>query len=309
MSTPLNTPAAGALLSASGLRHAYGQRQVLDGVDLEVRRGEIVALLGANGAGKSTLLSILTGLRAPDAGQVRVLGRDPRERGARSAFGAMLQDGELPPSLRVGELIEFFRSLYPQPMALDEAVALADLQDLLGHAVGALSGGQKQRLKFALAVAGDPPLLFLDEPTVAMDSASRRLLRDALRARVAGGRAIVLTTHDLGDVEALADRVVVLHGGRVRSAGSPAQIKAAMGGRSIQFRSDRCQDGQVSTLPGVQQARREGGQWWVRTTQAEDSVRRLLQTVPDLSDLSVQGLGLEESLQALTETADQGVPA
>ncbi|MBA2674446.1 ABC transporter ATP-binding protein [Ramlibacter sp.] len=294
-------------LSAAGLGMRYGSKHVLDGLDLEVRRGEILALLGANGAGKTTLLSILTGLRRPGAGQVRVFGQDPQETAARGLIGVMLQDCELPPSLRVGELIELFRRLYAQPLPMDEILRLAGLEGLQSRDVAKLSGGQKQRVKFALAVAGDPPLLFLDEPTVAMDAESRRRFLAALRERVARGCSIVLTTHHLEEVDAVADRIAVLHGGAILSCGSPAQIKASMGGKLLRFHSDAATEGGLRSIPGVTQVAQGDGHWCVQTSQPEDSLRALLGGIHDVRDISVRAFGLEEALSNLTAAAEQRV--
>ena len=294
-------------LRADGIALRYGSRRVLEGLDLEVRPGEILALLGANGAGKTTLLSLLTGLRGPGAGRVRVFGADPRQCGARASFGVMQQDGELPPSLRVGELVEFFRRLYPQPLPLAEILRLASLEREVRQEVGKLSGGQKQRLKFALAVAGDPPLLFLDEPTVAMDTESRRLFLAALRERVARGGSIVLTTHHLDEVEAVADRIAVLHGGRILCTGSPAEIRASMGGKLLQFRSDAATPAALHEISGVTSVDREAGVWHLHTAHAEDSLRELLRKLADISDLTVRAFGLEEALSTLTAAADRKV--
>lgn len=301
--------ATGPALIAEDLCHAYGDRRVLDGLNLQVQRGEILALLGSNGAGKTTLLSILTGLRQPSSGRVRVFGRDPRQREARGSFGTMLQDGELPPSFRVVELIEFFRRLYAQPLQVDGILAMASLQGMAQAPVSTLSGGQKQRLKFALAVAGDPPLLFLDEPTVAMDAESRQQFRIALRGRAALGRSIVLTTHHMDDVEAVADRVAILHAGRVVACGTPAQIKASMGGKLLHFRSDTSTHRRLQWLSGVTDVSQVGDLWCLQSSRAEDSVRELLRCVPDVSDLTVRSFDLEESLMSLTATAAQGEPA
>ena len=291
-------------LSARRLSMSFGSKRVLDGLDLTVQRGEIVALLGANGAGKTTLLSILTGLQRPTAGEMRVYGEDPHGRHARAGFGVMLQDNELPPGFRIGELIELFRRLYPRPLPMATILRLARLEGMQAALVGKLSGGQKQRLKFALAVAGDPPLLFLDEPTVAMDAESRRQFLAALRERVALGRSIVLTTHQLDDIDAVAHRIAVLHGGRIVGEGSPAQIKATLGGKLLQFRSPGVSAERLGAIRSVSQVSREADLWCLHTQQAEDSLRELLEVVTDVSDLTVRSHGLEQALAAMTAAVD-----
>lgn len=294
-------------LNARQLSMSFGSKRVLDAVDLTVQPGEILALLGANGAGKTTLMSILTGLQRPTAGQVRVHGEDPHGRHARASFGVMLQDNELPPGFRVGELIELFRRLYPRPLPMSTVLRLSRLEAMQTSMVGKLSGGQKQRLKFALAVAGDPPLLFLDEPTVAMDADSRRQFLMALRERVALGRSIVMTTHQLDDVDAVADRIAVLHGGRIVGDGSPAQIKATLGGKLLQFRCASLTSARLSGLRGVTQVTREADLWCLHTLYIEDSLRDLLHAAADISDLTVRSHGLEQALAAMTAAVDTKV--
>jgi len=188
----------------------YGPLTALDGVDLAVRRGELLALLGPNGAGKSTSIGLLLGLIRPDAGRAELFGLDPQRIEARRRIGVMLQSANLPATLRVGELLRLTMSYYPNPRGFDETAALAGLADLLLRPYGKLSGGQQRRVQFALALCGRPELLFLDEPTVGMDIDARQKLWAAMRALVAEGCAVVLTTHYLEEAEALAQRVVVL---------------------------------------------------------------------------------------------------
>ena len=215
------------MIEVAGLRKAYGGRTVLDGVDLVVRPGEIVALLGPNGAGKTTTVEIVEGYRAPDAGTVRVLGEDPRRGGAalRARIGLMLQGGAgLEPRATPRDLVRLYAAFHeggPAPDALLEQVGLGSVASTR---VRRLSGGERQRLSLAVALAGDPEVLILDEPTAGMDPEARRDTRSLVAGLRDEGRTILLTTHDLGDVELLADRVAILGGGRIVVDDTPDAI-------------------------------------------------------------------------------------
>ncbi len=220
-----------AAITVRGLCKRYGALTVLDGIDLDVPGGQLVALLGPNGAGKTTTVEILEGYRRPDAGDVRVLGLDPHRDGSalRPRVGVMLQQGGITPQGRPRELVRLHARLFAHPADPD------DLLDLLGLAGAAtrryrlLSGGEKQRLALALALVGRPELLVLDEPTAGMDPAAKVAVRALLGDLRAAGRTILLTTHELADVERMADHVVVIDRGRVLAAGTPAELVAGAG--------------------------------------------------------------------------------
>src|SRR5687767_146892 len=203
----------------------YGDTQALRGIDLRIRPGELLALLGANGAGKTTAVRILLGLTAPTSGTARVFGGNPRDRATRTRIGAVLQIARVPETLRVREHIELFSSYYPDPMPMSEVIDAAGLTGLERRKFGELSGGQQKRVLFALGICGNPDLLVLDEPTVGLDVEARRALWKQIRAFVDGGRSVLLTTHYLAEAEALADRVAVIHHGVVVKEGSPRDIK------------------------------------------------------------------------------------
>jgi len=281
----------------------YGSLIALDGVDLAVRRGELLAVLGPNGAGKSTSIGLLLGLIRPDAGRAELFGLDPQRIEARRRIGVMLQSANLPPTLRVGELLRLTMSYYPNPRGFDETAALAGIADLLLRPYGKLSGGQQRRVQFALALCGRPELLFLDEPTVGMDIDARQKLWAAMRSLVAEGCAVVLTTHYLEEAEALAQRVVVLDKGRVLSEGSVDDLRKRVALTRIRCVSDLDADA-VATWPDVASAAREDGHLRIATAQAEAVVRRLLDADPALCELEVQRAGLAEAFTELTrETA------
>ena len=203
----------------------YGMVEALRGLDLTIRPGELVALLGANGAGKTTAVRTLLGLAKPTSGEVRVFGGDPRDARSRTRIGALLQIARVPETLRVREHIHLFSSYYPNPRPIEEVIEAAGLQGLEKRKFGELSGGQQKRVLFALALCGNPDLLVLDEPTVGLDVEARRALWKQIRAFIAGGRSVLLTTHYLAEAEALANRVVVIHKGVVMAEGTPQEIK------------------------------------------------------------------------------------
>ena len=229
-------PAAGfpgmpLAIEVRGLRKRYGTLVVLDGLDLSVPLGEIVALLGPNGAGKTTTVEILEGYRGSDGGEIRVLGLDPvRDRAALHArVGLMLQQGGITPQGRPRELVRLHARFYADPANPDELLELLGLAHAANRRYKLLSGGEKQRLSLALALVGRPELLVLDEPTAGMDPAAKATVRSLIADLRSAGRTILLTTHELADVERLADRVVVMDRGRVVAAGTPAELVAGSG--------------------------------------------------------------------------------
>lgn len=209
----------------TSVRKSYGEIEALKGLDLTIRTGELLALLGANGAGKTTAVRLLLGLAAPTAGEVRVFGADPRDPVTRERIGAVLQIARVPETLRVREHIDLFRSYYPVPMAMNDIIEAAGLQGIERRKYGELSGGQQKRVLFALGICGNPDLLVLDEPTVGLDVESRRGLWKQIRLFIARGKSVLLTTHYLAEAEALADRVVVVNRGTIAAEGTPKQIK------------------------------------------------------------------------------------
>ena len=287
-----------------GVSKHYGAVKALDGLDLEIRQGEALALLGPNGAGKTTSVALLLGLLRADAGKVSLFGTDPGSQTARARSGAMLQVSRLPEVITVREHLELFASYYPKPLPIDDVLILAGLTGLSERRYGKLSGGQQQRLKFALALVGDPDILFLDEPTVGLDVEARRDFWNVIRARVAGGTTVLLTTHYLEEADALADRIVVIDNGTVIASGSPAEIKARTSGRRIRCVT-RLAPETVAKLPGVTGVSRHGAALEILASHAEPVVRSLLQDDPELSDLEVGGIGLEQAFLSLTRQAQK----
>lgn len=277
----------------------YGPVTALSGVDLSVRPGEVVALLGPNGAGKTTAVQILLGLVRPSEGESRLFGLDPRSVEARMRVGSMLQISKVPETLKVKEHVHLVSSYYPRPLPKAEVMAAAGLSGIENRLFGKLSGGQQQRVLFALALCGDPDLLFLDEPTVGLDVESRRAFWAVIEEKAAQGRSVLLTTHYLEEADALADRIVLLSRGRIVAEGTPAEIKARAAGRKVRCRTALSLE-EVSALPGVKGARRDGELVELFASEAERAVRELLHRDPSLSALEVRGADLEEAFLTLT---------
>ncbi len=203
----------------------YGPVAALRGIDLAIQPGELLALLGANGAGKTTAVRILLGLTSQTSGNAAIFGHAPTSHQAKLRRGAMLQVAKVPETIRVREHIELFSAYYPKPMPLADTLAAAGLQGVENRLFGHLSGGQKQRVLFALAICGNPDLLFLDEPTVGLDVEARRAMWKHIRGFVARGGSVLLTTHYLDEADALADRIAVIDRGRIIAEGTPAEVK------------------------------------------------------------------------------------
>ena len=216
-------------IEVTGLSKSYGSQQALRGIDFTVSRGEVFGLLGPNGAGKTTAVEILEGYRARDTGDVLVLGQDPGKRSGdlRSRVGIVLQSCGTYPHLTVAETVEHWASLYPAPRSVDEVLALAGLDDCAGRRARTLSGGQARRLDFALALVGDPELIFLDEPTTGFDPGARRAAWDVIRALRDLGKTVVLTTHYLDEAQTLADHVAILQDGLILAEGPPDSLGAS----------------------------------------------------------------------------------
>jgi ABC-2 type transport system ATP-binding protein len=291
----VNPPLA---LDISGLTVRYGDTLAIDGLDLAVPAGQTVALLGPNGAGKSTTVNAVLGLLHPDAGGSGGLDREPQDAIRAGGVGAMLQHGGLPSEARVGEVVDLVRRSFPTSWPLDDLVATAGIEGLLGRPVDALSGGQRQRVLLALVLAGEPPLLLLDEPTSAMDVEGRRAFWTTMRGLAGRGHTVVFATHHLAEADAVADRVVVVAGGRVVADGSAAQLKAGAASRRISFTAGQGRD--FDGLAAVRTSSRQGSTVTLTTSDAGTTLRALLAEDVPLPDLEVRGASLEDAVLTLT---------
>jgi len=291
---------------------AFGQVRALDGASFRLERGETVALLGPNGAGKSTAISLMLGLRPPDAGEVLIYGEAPRRAVAGGRVGAMLQStarqSGLPPGATVSELVTLVRSLYPRPLAAAAVMRMAGIEGLGDRPVDRLSGGESQRVRFAVSCAGDPELVFLDEPTVAMDVEARREFWQTIRTFAAEGRTILFATHYLEEADAVADRIVVLNRGRVVADGPSTDIKGTVAAKTVRFTLDAPDRDALGRLPGVTQVEVRGQDVTLRTVDADQTVRAVYQQDLPIRNIEVTGAGLEEAFLQLTQSPGNGAP-
>jgi ABC-type multidrug transport system ATPase subunit/peptidoglycan/LPS O-acetylase OafA/YrhL len=286
--------------SLRGVHKRYGTTLALDGVDLDVRPGELLALLGPNGAGKSTAIAIWLGLLEPDAGGARLFAGSPVDVEHRRGIGVMMQDVGLTPEMRVRELIDLTSRYYPDPLAVEATLELTRLTALAGRRYATLSGGQKRQVQFALAICGRPALLFLDEPSVGLDVEAREAMWQALRSMVAGGCSVVLTTHHLEEAEALASRVAVLAGGRLIASGSVDEIRSTISRTEISCASGLAED-DVRSWPDVVAVARDTDRLRITAVAAESVVRRLLTADAGVRHLQVRPAGLADAVTALTK--------
>jgi ABC-2 type transport system ATP-binding protein len=284
---------------AVGLAKSFGSTVALAGLDLDVAAGETVALLGPNGAGKTTTIGLLLGLLVPGAGQVQVYGRPPAQAVAGGLVGAMLQDAGLMPGVRVGELLTMVRGLYPRPLPLDELADLAGLGSLLGRRADRLSGGQAQRVRFAAAIAGDPLLLVLDEPTAAMDVPARRNFWRQIHAFAGRGRTVLFATHYLHEADDSADRVVVIAGGRKVADGPPAAIKATFGGQQVRFTLLHGSPALLAALDSVHAVEQDNSRVTLHCGDTDATVSSLVRSDLRWSGLEAGGPDLETSFLRL----------
>ena len=285
-------------------RKSYGKLLALDDMDLQLRSGQVLALLGANGAGKSTAVSVMLGLVQAEQGEASLLGQPPLSMDARRRTGVMLQSTALPDTLKVGELLAMTRGYYAQPLSVADCVAMAGLEGLLDRRYGKLSGGQQRRVQFAMAICGRPQVLFLDEPTTGLDIEARQQMWSAIRERAAAGCAVLLTTHYLEEAEALADHVVVMQAGRTLAEGSVAQIRERVLQRRIRCHT-QVDERDIAEWAGVRHVQRDGNVVEIQAEPVEPVVARLLAEDPRLSALEVHRAGLADAFLELTREDDQ----
>lgn len=291
-----------------GLSKSYGSVRAVDTLSLEIRTGETVALLGPNGAGKTTTVSMLLGLLTPDTGSAAVLGMSPNEAIHSGRIGAMLQEGSLMPGVRVGELLDYALSLRASPMSRSELIDLAHLKGLERRRIDRLSGGQTQRVRFALAVASNPEVLVLDEPTSAMDVEARHDFWASMRSYVAGGRTVLFATHYLEEAEIFASRVVIIASGRIVADGTVEELKRNADLQTVRFHASDADTRTLESLANVASAEIYRDQVTLKTSDADATVRALVASGMDWRGIEVRGASLEDVFMQLVGNGydDQG---
>ncbi|MDX6585499.1 MAG: type transport system ATP-binding protein [Solirubrobacterales bacterium] len=308
---PSNLDTAGPVIRVRDLHKSYGPLHAVDGVSFEVQRGEVFGLLGPNGAGKTTTVEVLEGLRAPDSGEVTVLGVDAvHHPGAiKERIGVSLQTAALYPKLTVVEVLDLFRSFYPSGRPTDELVGLMDLGEKRTTRTQDLSGGQRQRLSVALALVNDPELVFLDEPTTGMDPAARRMLWDVVLGLKASGRSVLLTTHYMEEAEILCDRLAIMDHGRILEEGTDDElVSRRFHERAVRFDAiDGLDDARLGTFPGVASIKHEDGAVLLFTRDVPATIGAVLAATDQLgvepTNLAVRRATLEDVFLDLTGRA------
>jgi ABC-2 type transport system ATP-binding protein len=306
--TQTTTVGAGAVIRVEGLRKVYGDLIAVDGISFQVEKGEVFGLLGPNGAGKTTTVEVLEGLRTPDGGSVDVLGidvvRSPNL--VKPRIGVSLQNAAMYPKLTVFELLELFASFYPRSRAPDELIEVMDLGEKRKSRTQDLSGGQRQRLSVALALIGDPELVFLDEPTTGMDPAARRALWDVITGLRSEGRSVLLTTHYLEEAEILCDRIAIIDHGKILEMGTVTElVDRRFHERAVRFDAiDGMDDARLAAMPGVASFAREDDEIVLYSRDVPATIGAVLAASEELGaepgNLAVRRATLEDVFLALT---------
>lgn len=292
-------------IALAGLSKSFGTVRAVRGIDLHIAPGETVALLGPNGAGKSTTIDLLLGLAEPDAGQVLVFGRSPRQAVADGQICGMLQVGSLLPYLTVRELITSVASLYPNALAVEQAIELTGIGTFADQRTNKLSGGQTQRARFAIALVSNSDLLVLDEPTVAMDVEGRHQFWTTMREVAASGKTVLFATHYLEEADAYADRIVLMAHGNIVADGPTTEIKALVGKRTIRATLPGAERAELASLDGVSSVELRGEAAVLSCDDSDRAIRALLRRFPAARDIEIAGAGLEEAFRQLTGAADE----
>jgi ABC-2 type transport system ATP-binding protein len=301
-------------LRLSGLSKSYGAVKAVQGIDATIEAGETVALLGPNGAGKTTTIDMVLGLARPDAGSVSLFGSTPAEAVKAGRVGGMLQTGSLIGYLSVRELITMVASLYPDPLDVTETLRITGAEEFADRPTTKLSGGQTQRVRFAIALVANPDLLVLDEPTAALDVEGRRDFWTAMRAVAAEGKTVLFATHYLEEADAYSDRVILMARGRIVADGTPTEIKARVGGRTIRATLPEVDVATLEAIAGVRRVERRGDAVTVvcaDSLSSDSALRALIGLFPEMRDIEVGGGGLEEAFLELTSDDDgpaEGMP-
>lgn len=292
-------PTALYAVDAQNLQKSFGKVQAVNGIDLQIKPGEVVAFLGPNGAGKTTTIDMLLGLSKPDQGSVSIYGKSPRQAIAHGQVSAVMQTGGLLKDLTVRETVALTASLFAEARPADECLERAGIKDIGDRIVSKCSGGQQQRLRFAMALVSDPGLLILDEPTTGMDVEGRRDFWNAIHADASRGRTVIFATHYLDEADAYADRIILVRKGQIVADGSSAEIKSLASGRTVRATVSNLDQTAVAGLPGVDNVELRAGIVSVHSKDS-DAVARYLLNNTDAKDLEVTSHNLEDAFLALT---------
>ncbi|MEH6889514.1 ABC transporter ATP-binding protein [Bacillus sp. JJ864] len=286
------------IIEVNGVSKTFKHKKAVNNVSFTVAKGEIVALLGPNGAGKTTTISMMLGLRDPSEGKVSIFGKSPKHRDVRNRLGAMLQEVSVIDSVSVEEAIDLFRSYYTNPIAKETLLQLSNLASERKQRCEKLSGGQKRRLNFALALAGNPDLLFLDEPTVGMDITSRKSFWDTIRKLADEGKTIILTTHYLEEADALADRILLFGNGKIIADGTPDEMKATISQKTISFYAkEELPTSMLRSLPHVTSVQWHENRVVLTTDDTDATLREIFHKNLPVMDIAVERGSLDEAFE------------
>ncbi|MEV0901819.1 ABC transporter ATP-binding protein [Actinoplanes sp. NPDC049802] len=296
---PTGRAAGPPAIKVSGLYKSFGDVRAVDGIDLQIASGEVVAVLGPNGAGKSTLIDMVLGLTRPDRGEISVFGNTPREAITRGVIGATLQEGALLDDVSARELLTMAASLHARPQPIEEVLRITGLTGLADRRTR-LSGGQRQRLRLAMTLVSNPRLLLLDEPTVAMDVEARQLFWASMREFTDGGRTVVFASHYLDEAEDYADRVVLIRSGSVIADGTVPEIRSVVAGRSLSATVPGANAEHLRELPGVVTVEARGDHFDLVCADSDAAARELFARFPRAHDVEIAAISLEKAFLALT---------
>src|SRR6201999_987409 len=300
----MSNPGTGPVVSFENVSKHYGNLKAVDGLSLELRRGETVALLGPNGAGKSTSLDMLLALRKPTSGAIRMFGSDPYHAVKTGQVGAMLQSGGLMPEVTVRELVTLIAGLHPRPVPVATTLRRAGIESVADQRVDRLSGGQTQRVRFALAIAGEADLIVLDEPTTAMDVETRQRFWASMKEEVAEGKTLLFATHYLEEADQAADRILVINRGRRRPEGTPEDIKKRAAAKRMPSRLANANEPLLLSLPGVVSLETRNDLVHIQTSDSDATLYGVLDAGYRPTEIEVGSLGLEQAFIAITAEDD-----
>ncbi|MCR6105617.1 ABC transporter ATP-binding protein [Salipaludibacillus agaradhaerens] len=296
------------LIDVQNVSKVFQYKTVVNDISLHIKPGEIVALLGPNGAGKTTTISMILGLLTPTEGTISIFGQKPGDLTARQKIGVMLQELSVLDGLKVGEVIDLFRNYYPHPLSKEELLSLSGLTDEVKKRTEKLSGGQKRRLSFALAIAGDPDVLFFDEPTVGMDTQSRRQLWNTVKSFVNKGKSLIFSTHYLQEADDMADRIILLKEGTVVAEGTPDDIKAMLTTQTVSFvLEDTSHITELREHPHIIGMYENRGRTFVETTNTDAVLSFIFTQGLKVKNVQTDQGKLDDAFEALTVSTKEDV--